>query len=118
MPVSQRGNLRDLERRFRRGLERGLRDLTQEVKAQVQKENPVDTGRSRAAWVAVFDRRRLRGVVGNKTKYIPYVALGRRGRMSAKQRRNRGFHLRGAERAFRRTKEFLLRALRREGVPI
>ncbi len=116
MPVRQRGNLKDLERRMRRGLERGLRDLTQEVKTQVQKENPVDTGHSRSRWAVTFDRRRLRGVVGNKVVYIPHVAHGRRGRMSARQRRNVGFHRRGAERAFKRSRELLLRALRREGV--
>ena len=116
MPVRQRGNLKDLERRVRRGLERGIRDLTQEVKTQVQKENPVDTGRSRSAWAVRFDARRLRGVVGNRIEYIPYVAHGRRGRMSARQRRNVGFHRRGAERAFKRSRELLFRALRREGV--
>ena len=118
MPVRQRGSLKDLERRFRRGLERGLQDLTLEVKTQVQKENPVDTGRSRAAWAAKFDRRRLRGVVGNRTRYIRYVAQGRRGRRTARQRRNMGFHRRGAERAMRRARELLIRALRRERVPI
>ena len=118
MPVRQRGSLKDLERRMRRGLERGLRDLTQEVKTQVQQENPVDTGRSRSAWAVRFDARRLRGVVGNRVAYIPYVAHGRRGRMSARQRRNVGFHRRGAERAFKRSRELLVRALRREKVPI
>ena len=118
MPVRQRGDLKDLERRMPRGLERGMRELTQEVKTQVQQENPVDTGRSRSAWAVTFDRRRLRGVVGNRVKYISHVAWGRRGRMSAKQRRNVGFHRRGAERAMKRSRELLVRALRREKVPI
>ena len=152
MPVRQRGSLKDLERRFRRGLERGLQDLTLEVKTQVQKENPVDTGRSRAAWNARFDPRRLRGVVGNNVRYIRMVAQGgtipartirprrakalrfqaggktvfakkvnapaRRVPSTARERRNIGFHRRGAEKAMRRSREFLLRALRRERVPI
>ena len=101
---------------MRRGLERGIRDLTQEVKTQVQKENPVDTGRSRSAWAVRYDARRLLDVVGNRVEYIPHVAHGRQGRLSARQRHNVGFHRRGAERAFKRSREFLLRSLRREGV--
>ena len=118
MPSRVRGDLKDLERRVRRGLGHGLRDLTQLVKTEVQKENPVDTGRSRAAWEAKFNAGRLRGVVGNKVKYLPHVALGRRGRMSAKQRRNVGFHERGAKRAMKRAGEILVRGLKKAGVPI
>ena len=76
MPVKLRGNLKDLERRIRRGAERGLRELTLEVKRQVQKENPVDTGRSRAAWTAKFTPSTLKGVVGNNVRYIRMVAEG------------------------------------------
>ena len=125
MPARQRGNLKDLERRTRRGIERGLRDLTQLTKTEVQKENPVDTGRSRSAWAAKFNAGRLTGVVGNKTKYIRYVAEGlryvaegRRGHMSAKQRRNVGFHQRGADKAMQRAPELLARALKKAGVPL
>ena len=152
MPVRQRGNLKDLERRFRRGVERGLRDLTQEVKTHVQKENPVDTGRSRAAWEWRFNPATLKGVVGNNVRYIRMVAEGgtipahtirprrakalrfqvggktvfaksaripqRRAPSTARERRNIRFHRRGARKAMRRAGEFLLRAIRREGVPI
>ena len=118
MPARQRGNLKDLERRTRRGIERGLRDLTQLTKTEVQKENPVDTGRSRSAWAAKFNASRLTGVVGNRTKYIRHVAEGRRGHMSAKQRRNVGFHQRGADKAMQRAPELLARALKKAGVPL
>ena len=103
---------------MRQGFQNGLRDLTQLVKSEVQKENPVDTGRSRSAWEARFDQGRLQGVVGNKTRYIRHVAEGRRGRMSAKQRRNAGFHRRGVEKAMKRAPELLTRALKNAGVPI
>jgi hypothetical protein len=154
MPVRQRGNLNDLRRRIRRGAERGLRDLTLEVKRQVQKENPVDTGRSRNAWASTFNPARLLGVVGNNVRYIRIVAEGgvilahtirarraralrfkprgsnqfifrkqvhvpaRRVPSTPKEKRNIGFHKRGAEKALRRAPELLLRALRREGVPV
>ena len=152
MTARQRGNLKDLERRIRKGAERGLRDLTLEVKRQVQKENPVDTGRSRAAWTAKFTPETLKGVVGNNVKYIRLVAEGgvipartirpkrakalrfqaggrtvfaksaripsRRVPSTAKERRNTGFHRRGAEKAMRRSRELLVRALRKEAVPI
>ena len=118
MPARIRGDLRDLERRLRRGFQNGLRDLTQLVKTEVQKENPVDTGRSRAAWETRFNAGRLTGTVGNKTKYIRYVAEGRRGRQSAKQRRNVGFHQRGADKAMKRAPELLTQALKKAGVPL
>ena len=152
MPVRQRGNFKDLERRVRRGVEGGLRDLTLEVKRQVQRENPMATGRSRAAWSSRFDPGTLRGVVGNKVRYIRTVAEGgtipartvrprrkkalrfqaggktvfaksaripgRRIPATARERRNIGFHRRGAEKAMRRSRELLLRAIRKEGVPI
>lgn len=124
--VKQRGDFDDLRRRVRRGVARGLRDLTLEAKRQVQRENPVDTGRSRAAWAARFDPARLRGVVGNNVWYIRLVAEGGRIRAhtvrakpsTPRERRNLGFHRRGAEKALRRAPELLLRALRQAGVPI
>ena len=152
MPVKQRGNLKDLERRIRRGAERGLHDLTLEVKRQVQKENPVDTGRSRAAWTAKFTPSTLKGVVGNNVRYIRMVAEGgtirahtirpRRAKAlrfqvggktvfakkaniparwvpsTARERRHIGFHRRGAEKAMQRSREILVRSIRRAGVPI
>ena len=42
----------------------------------MQKENPVDTGRSRAAWSSRFNPGTLKGVVGNNVRYIRTVALG------------------------------------------
>lgn len=152
MPVRQRGDLGDLQRRVRRGIERGLRDLTLEVKREVQRENPVDTGRSRAAWSTHFTPSTLKGVVGNDVRYIKTVAEGgnipartirprraralrfkaggktvfarsarlpgRRVPSTARERRNLGFHRRGADRALRRSRELVLNALRRERVPI
>ena len=40
MPVKLRGNLKDLERRIRRGAERGLRDLTLEGQAAGPEREP------------------------------------------------------------------------------
>ena len=152
MTVRQRGSLKALERRVRKGIEQGLRDLTLEVKTQVQKENPVDTGRSRAAWSSRFNPGTLKGVVGNNVRYIRMVALGgtipahtvrprrkkalkfqaggktvfaTKGRIparkvpsTAKERGNIGIHRRGAERAMKRAREFLVRGIRKAGVPI
>ena len=152
MTVRRKGSLKDLERRIRRGAERGLRDLTLEVKRQVQKENPVDTGRSRAAWTAKFNPATLKGVVGNNVRYIRIVAEGgsirahtirprrakalrfqvrgetvfaksaripaRKVPSTARERRNIGFHKRGAEKALARSREILVRSMRKTGVPI
>ena len=152
MSARQKGNLKDMERRIRNGAERGLRDLTLEVKRQIQKENPVDTGRSRAAWTAKFNASTLKGSVGNNVRYIRMVAEGgtirahtirprrakalrfqvggktvyaksvrkpaRRVPSTAKERRNIGFHRRGAEKAMMRSREMLVRAIRAAGVPI
>ena len=78
----------------------------------------MDTGRSRAAWETRFNAGRLSGTVGNKTKYIRHVAEGRRGRQSARQRRNVGFHKRGADRAMKRATKLLTQALKKAGVPL
>ncbi len=152
MPVRQRGNLKDLERKVRRGLGLGLRDLTLEVKTQVQKENPVDTGRSRNAWTFRFNPGTLKGIVGNNVRYIRAVALGgvipahtirprrkkalrfqtggktvfatrariprRQVPSTAREKRNIGFHQRGAEKAMKRARELLVRGMRKAGVPI
>ena len=152
MTVRQKGSLKDLERRIRRGAEVGLRDLTLEVKRQVQKKNPVDTGRSRAAWTAKFTPATLKGVVGNNVRYIRIVAEGgairahtirprrakalrfqvrgktvfaksaripaRKVPSTARERRNIGFHRRGAEKALARSREILVRSMRKAGVPI
>ena len=49
MPVHQEGSLKNLGWRVFRGVERGLRDLTQEVSREVQRLTPLDKGRSRMA---------------------------------------------------------------------
>ena len=61
----------------------------------------------------------LRFQAGGKTVYAKSARIpARRIPSSAKERGNLGFHRRGAERAMRRSRELLLRAIRKAGVPV
>ena len=52
-------------RKVRTGARIGMRDLTLLTKAMIQRENPVDTGLSRARWSHRMVRGGLTGIVGN-----------------------------------------------------
>lgn len=139
------GDFHNLERRVRRGLQEATRNLTLETVRQVKRENPVDTGRSRAAWTWRFDAARLRGIVGNNVWYIRPLAeektlggytirpkrakalrfkaggktvFATRARIPRRRNKHYGFHKRGAEKAMKRAQEFALDGLRKAGVPI
>ncbi len=120
MAVTRSGNFDDMPRRARRGIELGLRDLTLLTKAEIQKQNPVDTGLSRIKWATRFSPGNLRGIVGNNTRYIKEVAEGprRKRRLSRKQRRNLNFHQRGANKAIKRAQLLMERQLRRAGFEV
>lgn len=116
--VTQSGGFDGQVRKIRLGVQIGMRDLTLLTKAMIQRENPVDTGLSRTRWAHRMVRGGLTGIVGNNVKYIQVVAEGRPGKLSRKQKRNIGFHQRGARKAILRTSEFLERGLRQAGVQL
>ena len=121
MGITHNINFDRLRRQVRQGVGFGMRDLTLWVKSNIQKENPVKSGRSRAAWAQKFNFNTLRGTVGNNVEYIRRVAEGPKKRtrpLSPKERKNLGFHVRGANRAARRSSELMARGLKRAGVPI
>lgn len=113
------GNLGDEARKVRTGMRIGMRNLSQLAKAEIQKANPVDTGRSQVGWALIFDGGRLRGQIGNNVVYIKTVAEGLQGRrLSRKERKNVGFHQRGANKAIARAEELIISGLRGAGVSI
>lgn len=76
MAVREVGRLKDEFAKLRRGIQRGGRDFTLEALRCVKHENPVDTGRSQAAWEWRFNKRTLKGMLGNPVWYIRLVAEG------------------------------------------
>lgn len=110
--VKHRGSFTKIRLEARQAIVQGMRDLTREVYVSVQQETPTRTGRLRRGWQV--ETSNLRGVVGNTESHAPVVALGRRDRpMSAKERRNVGFHERAIEMAARNLERLFREAFRR-----
>ena len=112
MSVKERGNFGQVRRNARRAIEQGVRELTREVRMEVARQTPRRTGRLARGWREEF--RGMRGIVGNVAEHAPVVGLGRKDRpMSSRERRNVGFHVRGAGVALRKTGGIFQKVFRR-----
>lgn len=111
MGVRERGNFGQIRRDARRALERGIRELTEEAWREIKRDTPRRSGVLASGWQA--QQRGLTGVVGNRRKHAPVVGIGRRDRpMSARERRNIGFHLRGLQKAVQKADRIFRRVFR------
>lgn len=110
--VKHRGSFTKIRTEARQAIAHGMRELTREVYVSVQQETPTRTGRLKRGWR--METSDLRGVVGNTESHAPVVALGRRDRpMSARERRNVGFHERAIEVAVKNLERLFREAFRR-----
>ena len=111
MGVRERGSFAQIKRDARRALERGVRELTREARREIQQETPRRSGGLAGGWQV--QERGLTGIVGNRKKHAPVVALGRRDRpMSSREHRNVGFHLRGLQKAVEKADRIFRRVFR------